>query len=160
MNELPPANVQPKGRHERGYLPHCDFSGRAQAVTFRLADSLPKDVIEKALQNLEDDDDRRKRYQTLLDSSLGSCALRGPTAAHAVMDALLFGHDTRYRLFAWVVMPNHVHVLFQPHPAFSMSAIVKGWKSVTSRQIQGKGQLWAPDYFDRMIRDSDHHDTC
>ena len=29
------------GWHERGYLPHCDFPGLVQFVTFRLADSMP-----------------------------------------------------------------------------------------------------------------------
>jgi hypothetical protein len=29
------------GWHERGYLPHCDYPGLVQFVTFRLADSMP-----------------------------------------------------------------------------------------------------------------------
>ena len=29
------------GWHERGYLPHCDFPGLVEFVTFRLADSMP-----------------------------------------------------------------------------------------------------------------------
>lgn len=34
-----------KGIHTRGYLPHWDFAKSTQAVTFRLADSVPADVI-------------------------------------------------------------------------------------------------------------------
>src|ERR687898_598900 len=37
---------QPKGWHSRGYLPHFDSPETVQFVTFRLADSLPRSVVE------------------------------------------------------------------------------------------------------------------
>jgi putative transposase len=41
----------------------------------------------------------------------------------------------RYSLVAWVVMPNHVHVLFQPVNGWSVAKIVASWKKFTAREI-------------------------
>ena len=38
--------TQAKGWHGRGYLPHFDSPETVQFVTFRLADSLPRDRME------------------------------------------------------------------------------------------------------------------
>ncbi|MCE2961411.1 MAG: hypothetical protein ACK5RZ_14100, partial [Akkermansiaceae bacterium] len=38
-----------RGWHDRGYLPHLELIGRATGITFRLADSLPKHVIEQGV---------------------------------------------------------------------------------------------------------------
>ena len=43
----------PRGWHSRGYLPHFDSAETIQFVTFRLADSLPRAVVE-ALRTRED----------------------------------------------------------------------------------------------------------
>src|SRR5438477_6794683 len=39
------ANPQHSGVHSRGYLPHVKREGAEYFVTFRLADSLPKEVL-------------------------------------------------------------------------------------------------------------------
>jgi len=62
-------------------------------------------------------------------------------------------------LRAWVVMPNHVHVLFKVGTA-SMSETVGAWKKHTGRlanKLLGKlGAFWAEDYFDIYMRDTEH----
>jgi REP element-mobilizing transposase RayT len=78
---------------------------------------------------------RRQRIQALLDSGLGSCVLGEAACAQIVQDSLLFGDGDRYHLFAWVVMPNHVHVLIEQIPGWPMSKVVQSWKRHTSRQI-------------------------
>jgi REP element-mobilizing transposase RayT len=67
---------------------------------------------------------RRQRIQALLDSGLGSCVLGEAACAQIVQDSLLFGDGDRYHLFAWVVMPNHVHVLIEQIPGWPMSKVV------------------------------------
>ena len=66
----------------------------------------------------------------------------------------------QYDLHAWVVMPNHVHVLFTPREGFELPAIVQAWKSVsarrTNRVLASRGRLWQEDYFDRFIRNARH----
>lgn len=56
-------------------------------------------------------------------------------------------------------MPNHVHVLLRQED--SLSKIIQQWKGATAHAINQhlnrQGQLWAEDYFDRVIRDEDHY---
>ena len=102
----------PKGWHSRGYLPHFDGGSIPQTVTFRLADSLPKAILDRwenelatmpeARASLE----RRERIEHYLDSGAGQCWLARPAIAETVENALLFFEGQRYELEAWVVMPN------------------------------------------------------
>lgn len=147
-----------KGWHSRGYLPHFDDARQIQSVTFRLADSLPSDK-----QHLLDDIKEKQRVrqiETLLDKGYGSCVLRDPACAQAVIDTLSARDDEDYRLLAWVIMPNHVHCLFEQREGVALGGIVKAWKRVSVSKINEiknrSGKLWAKDYFDRYIRDVDH----
>jgi putative transposase len=117
--------VNHKGWHSRGYLPHFDSAETVQFVTFRLADSLPRAVAEalaKLADNLAETDHK-------LDGGLGSCWLREPTIAQLVEEAIMHFDGERYRLLAWCVMPNHVHVVVESADGHSLGAIVRSWKS-------------------------------
>jgi REP element-mobilizing transposase RayT len=145
-----------KGWHSRGYLPHFDSAETVQFVTFRLADSLPKAVAEeltKLADNLAETDHK-------LDSGLGSCWLRRPFVAQTVEAAILYFDGKRYRLLAWCIMPNHVHVVVEPADGQTLGAIVHSWKSFSAKQANGilgrSGPFWHRDYFDRFIRDEGH----
>lgn len=146
--------------HSRGYLPHYDVHGLLQSITCRLADSLPVEVLHRLLQEEKDDLIRYKRIEQLLDTGHGACWLRQAAVANIVEHALLHGDGKRYRLLAWCVMPNHIHVLIETNFAYPVSKIVQGWKSYTARLINQhlgrSGSVWMRDYFDRYIRD-DHH---
>ncbi len=158
------------GWRYRGYLPHFDGHGVVQSVTFRLADSIPEDALRR-LQQWQELGLRcgRARHpvaqiqlelERLADAGHGECLLRQPAIAAIVVDALRHGDGTRYELDEWCVMPNHVHVLLEPTAA-SLGTIVGGWKSFTARQVNRlldrRGRVWMADYFDRYIRDADHH---
>ncbi|MGO9585452.1 MAG: transposase [Limisphaerales bacterium] len=101
------------GWHERGFLPHCDFPGLAQFITFRLADSMP--VSRRGdwehLLKIEDDREKRTKLEEYLDRGVGKCHLRDPRIARIAEVTMLHFHNERYELLAWCVMPNHVHVL-------------------------------------------------
>jgi REP element-mobilizing transposase RayT len=77
-----------------------------------------------------------------------------------VEQALLRFDGQRYHLHAWVVMPNHVHVLLTPLEGWTLSSVMHSWKSFTSKlanQVLGRrGKFWQEDYFDRYTRDSHH----
>ena len=169
-SQLRPAEKHESGRdvrdprghrfwYSRGYLPHCDVPGLLQAITFRLADSLPVDVLTR-MQQENNDTQRRKKIDTLLDAGHGACWLAQPDIAEIVEDALLHGDGKRYRLIAWCVMPNHVHVLIETMPGHALPKLVHSWKSFSAKRVNAKvgrtGKVWMPDYFDRFIRD-DHH---
>jgi REP element-mobilizing transposase RayT len=162
-----------KGWHRRGYIPHCDYGGLLQAVTFRLADSLPVTVVASWRRELEhflaDPDPVVKRSAEIVmrrkiaayeDAGHGCCLLRHPANAAIVQAALMLHHGIRYRLIEWCVMPNHVHVLFRSNEGFSLGKILQGWKGRSSAEInrlsEREGPLWMRDYHDRLIRDEDH----
>lgn len=123
FEEEPSTTRRSKGWYSRGYLPHVDAPGLIQHITFHLADSLPCAAIDRMRQEVESlaserqSVERRKRIHALLDSGLGSCVLQDADCASIVEGSLLFGDGGRYRLLAWIVMPNHVHVLIEQHDA-------------------------------------------
>jgi putative transposase len=145
-----------KGWHSRGYLPHFDSPETVQFVTFRLADSLPKAVI----GGLRLQDEVLQRLDHELDTGLGACWLRRPEVASLVEGALLHFDRERYRLLAWCLMPNHVHVVIEMLDGHSLSEIVGTWKSFTAKranaQLGRSGSFWHADYFDRYMRDEGH----
>ena len=146
--EIGDPGVNPGGANQwysRGYLPHFDSAVAVQHVTFHLADSLPVSVqerLEQAIRCLpseKQDAERRKRWDAWIDAGHGSCIMREPAAARIVQNAFLFFDGQRYRLLAWVVMPNHVHVLFQPVKGWTVAKIVASWKKFTATKICSSG---------------------
>jgi REP element-mobilizing transposase RayT len=128
-------------------------------------DSLPGDVWERLrsehARTAEDDGTPLfERADRALDESHGSCLLRQPRAASAVVEYLIAKSGVAYDLEAFVVMPNHVHVLVTARPNVhvgDMARILKGGSSFAVNKALGRtGNLWQRDYFDRVIRDSDH----
>ncbi len=159
LGARPSRPPQPRGWHSRGYVPHLDTPGLIQAVTFRLADSLPKQVW-AVLAERPEEEERRTLVERELDRGLGSCLLADPMNAAMVENAFLHFDGERYRLLAWVVMPNHVHVLVETREGWSVGNLVHSWKSFTANRISARrgrrGRVWQPDYFDRFIRDDRH----
>jgi REP-associated tyrosine transposase len=153
-----------RGWHERGFLPHRDEPGLTQFVTFRLADGFPAELQSEwqHLFQIEDDRQRRIQLEEYLDQGRGACALKEPAVARMVQDALQFFDQKRYELKAWVVMPNHVHVLFKI-TSVPMSKVLESWKKYTAHQanaILGKsGKFWQEEYWDTFIRDQQHEQT-
>ena len=153
----------------RGYLPHFDSPGLIQSITFRLADSLPRSVLglwQAELSALPEDQGElqmRKRVDALLDKGTGSCHLRRPEIAGTVEDALLHFDAKRYRLIAWCIMPNHVHVLTEMSGGFPLHGVVQTWKSFTAHKANAilglRGEFWMREYHDRYIRDARHFDA-
>jgi len=149
------------GWHENGYLPHRDEPGLTQFVTFRLADAFPEELREEweALLKIEDDRKRRTELEAYLDRGRGGCQLRRPDIAALVETSLLFRHEVQYELRAWVVMPNHVHLLFLVQDV-PMAQLVDAWKGFTAKEankiLGRKGKFWQDGYWDTYMRDDEH----
>ncbi|MGI5837673.1 MAG: REP-associated tyrosine transposase [Chloroflexota bacterium] len=159
----PPAKTDDTAAwRSRGYIPHFDYSGLVQMITYRLADALPKNKLAEFCEDLSKpmDAKARQRIEEYIDAGYGSCYLRDPRIAQTIETNLLHFDGIRYHLITWVVMPNHVHVLIEVLQGTSLSKIVQSWKSYTSKvanKLLGReGRLWQPDYFDRVIRDERH----
>ena len=156
--------------YSRSYLPHLDAARIVQGITLRLADSVPREVINSWREEisldrrLRNDRDRheelRQRIARYEDAGRGQCHLRRPEIATLVRDALTKFDGERYELLAWCVMPNHVHILIKQKQGFPLAEIVRSWKVFTAREanlILGRtGTFWMRDYHDRRIRDEAH----
>jgi len=149
------------GWHENGYLPHRDEPGLVQFVTFRLNDAFPGEVRSEweTLLRIEDDRKRRLELEAYLDRGRGECYLRRPDIARLVEGALRFFHGKRYDLRAWVVMPNHIHLLFQVQDV-PMTQLIDAWKGYTAKEanrvLGRKGKFWQDGYWDTFMRDNAH----
>jgi REP element-mobilizing transposase RayT len=77
-----------------------------------------------------------------------------------VQNVLLRSDGEEYRLSAWVVMPNHIHLLATRFENHTLADIMQSLKSITShkanRILKRTGQFWMLDYFDRYIRNAEH----
>lgn len=132
-------------------------------VTFRLADSIPKERL------AEWDEERRRwlvargkitrpdlqetlaeltpeerveylrqfgrRFHAMLDECHGTCALRLPACGRMMEEVLLHFDGVRYLLGEYVVMPNHVHVLMAPLAGYGVNGIVRSWKAHSAVRI-------------------------
>ena len=58
-------------------------------------------------------------------------------------------------LFAWCVMPDHVHLLLTPLYSWNLSKILQGIKGYTSREINKllnrKGSFWQDERADKIL---------
>ncbi len=160
----------------RRNLPHWQQEGRTYFVTFRLRDSLPQEKLEalrknraewldtnpepwSAAQSQEYHEMFSEKVQQWLDAGYGSCLLKDPALAQIVADALRHFDGERYDLVAWVVMPNHVHVLLTPRPGFALGRILHSWKSFSAHEINKQtgrqGDVWQHETYDHIVRDPD-----
>jgi REP element-mobilizing transposase RayT len=166
-------------------LPHLKREGASYFVTFRLAGTLPSEVLGRLKREREEliahalaakrpltwtEQDQLFRWystrvDTYLDAGHGECWLRQPELADLMASALRHFAGERYDLRAWVVMPNHVHAVVRPHPPVTLSKILQSWKGFTARQankILGRAgdSFWQEEAYDHLVRDDDDLHRC
>ncbi len=150
-----------RGWHQRGYLPHFDAPGVTQFVTFQLHDSFPvtrRGEFEAILKE-PDGSAKRQKLEAWLDRGHGECWLRRRDVAELVEQVLLQadGHD--FHMQAWVVMPNHVHLVVDVWDV-PLVKMINGWKGRSSRlanvHLNRSGKFWQEDYYDTLIREEAH----
>ena len=193
----------------RRNLPHIQPPGATFFVTFHLAGSLPRGVLQQwkteksRLLNLKNKShtapDERKTFEekeksdewkrqwfrkiekTLDDAQSGPVWLKDDQIAKVVADSMHYLDGKVYRLDAYCIMANHVHVVFTPLPLQSsetdavdlqddtaqthslcyntLSAIMRSLKGYTARkanQILGRrGAFWQHESYDHCVRNSD-----
>ena len=152
------------------HLPHWTCDGAVYHTVFRLADSIPQSKLDQWAEPRSCEEPgqptdqaqqearyrRTKEIDTWLDSGHGAAHLRQPAIAEIVVNALRHFDGDRYRLHAWCVMPNHVHVIVEPLGANPLSKIIHSWKSFTANSINRRlglsGALWQADAYNHIIR--------
>ena len=181
LDEIPLLDSHGEIVRTKTFLPHWQQEYRTYFVTFRLADSLPRTVLDQWTEErlawlgvnpepwtAEVERQYHARFsartEEWLDAGHGDCILRCPTNSEIVATALAFFEGQRCTQISWVVMPNHVHALFTLHKSHALDKLIRSWKIYTSREInratERSGALWQRDYFDRLIRDERHLINC
>jgi REP element-mobilizing transposase RayT len=159
--------------------------GGTYFVTFRQFGSLPQEVLlrfkqerEAILQHAmaakrpltwhEQEELFRwysNRVDKYLDEAHGVCYLRDSALAGLVAGAIAFFDGQRYELRAWVVMPNHAHVVVWPKPGHTLSDILHTWKSFTSHKINKRlpqkfVPFWQSESYEHLVRDDEDLHRC
>jgi REP element-mobilizing transposase RayT len=150
-----------RGWHQRGYLPHFDAPNVTQMVTYMLADSFPvtrRPEWEPILREPEFTVKRRK-LEEWLDRGHGKCWLRQSEVAATVENVILEGAGKDFQLEAWVIMPNHLHIVVHVWEV-PLARLVSIWKGKSARlanaELRRSGAFWQEDYFDTLIGNEEH----
>ena len=166
------------------YLPHWTREGATYSVIFRLADSLPQEVLQGWLEERErlikrakkksialpkaDEKNLQKLFsekiEKCLDSGIGECWLKRDDVAQLVANAMMEFDGERYDLIAWCIMPNHVHVIVRPTAGNTLPEILHSWKSFSAKHanklLERTGTFWQTESYDHLIRDAADYYHC
>jgi replication-associated recombination protein RarA len=166
----------PIGRLRGGNLPHWRQDGAMYFVTWRTADSMPRERVDQWMQqrdawlkahpepwSMRDEEEYYRlfpdRWEAWLDEGHGECLLAGPEVRQIVEEVLRHDDGTKYRLEDFIVMPNHVHVLVSPLGKHTLSEITQAWKSTAAYRVnkllQGTGTFWQKESFDHIVRSAE-----
>ena len=145
----------------RRHLPHLQPPGATLFIAFRLAGSIPAEVlqqlraeadrVEAILARISDPKERTERayleqrrlfgkWDTALDTAQsGPFWLRDSRVAGLVAESMHHRDGWVYDLVAYCIMPNHVHVVYTPLPKedgtyHAMSAIMHSLKLYTASE--------------------------
>lgn len=156
-----------------GHLPHWHQDEKIQFVTFRLVDSISYTKRQELLSLVEEytqthpkpwNADTKKEFnryigpmfERYLHNGFGCCALSRPDCRDILKEALWHGDGIDYLLYAYVIMPNHVHILIQPLDDQKLEKIMQSIKRYSSFSINKllarSGPLWMRESFDRIVR--------
>lgn len=154
-------------------LPHRLPPGELIFITFRLAGSLPQQMLERLqsearlLQESCGPDPaaqyaERKKYfgrfdDLLAGSTHGPTWLRQPEIAAVVAQALHYPDGKEYNLQCYCIMPNHIHLVVElPEGAPSLAKtlqLLKGYSSRQANQLLGRsGGFWQAESYDHVVR--------
>jgi putative transposase len=145
-------------RHYERRLPHWDTVDEPLFVTFRLHGSLPAHRVFPP-ESLTRSAKAFVVMDRLLDRGrTGPSYLRHPEVAELVVAALQAGERKfhRYQLHAFVVMPNHIHLLVTPKVvAMHWVAPLKGFTAYRANELLGNrgSAFWQDESYDHLVRD-------
>jgi REP element-mobilizing transposase RayT len=151
-------------------LPHWQQGEVIQFITFRLADSMPRTKLRQWQEELvvwktqhpepwtneTEQEYHRKftwRLENWLDEGHGACIFTDPDKRDILQRTLMHDQGTKANHHAWVIIPNHIHLLFTP--LVPLEKLMQSWKGISARRI-GLGSIWQPNYRDTLIRDASH----
>jgi len=77
--------------------------------------------------------------------------------ARLMLSTLNHYDGTGYKLHAFVIMPDHLHLLISPFESVEKSVqLIKGGFSFRAkRELEWKGEIWQPGFTDHRVRDEE-----
>jgi putative DNA methylase len=136
-------------------LPHWQPDRVPIFLTWRLCGTLPAFRVDA------DTSTAGRRFadvdQALGRASSGPRWLSRPEIAACVVEALRYGENIlkHYELAAYVVMPNHVHVVVRPKTAIArITQSLKGFTGREANRLLGRtgSPFWQDESYDRWVR--------
>ena len=148
-------------------LPHFQPVEATFFVTFRLAGSIPKDVIRRLRENhqlLEKGILQQKRLFADVDAFLDSNPnepywCRENAVAEIVIEAIHYRDTKQYDLQAYTIMPNHVHMMMTLLPGapvlFKVMQHLKRISAKSSNKFLSRtgSEFWEDESYDHVVRD-------
>ena len=176
----------------RRNLPHWRPPGVPLFITYCLSESLPQkalDELERERQiliNLSKDSATDQKvnidkklfaiWDQYLDKDNDKQWLADPKIAKVIQENIYHHLGEKYLLWAYVIMPNHVHILLQPtekierqfsaenndKPYYgkdALSVILHSLRSYTANKanklLGRSGRFWHPEAYDHWVRNDD-----
>ena len=161
-------------------LPHYQPKQGVYFITFRLAFAIPQkylNALNEFRARLEDNaspdnsENRvmiKKKLIAFMDGAYTECPSElsltaDPAIATIVGEKIQSLHGSMYYLYAYTIMPNHVHLVIKPNPdrdnAVSLADIMKQIKGSTARSINllldRTGSIWYHEYYDYWVRNQE-----
>jgi len=154
-------------------LPHRLPPGEAIFLTFRLAGSLPQQLLmqwreEDALTHnrlelsAEQRYEQQKRYFGHFDAQLaradcGPTWLAQPEVAAVVVQSMRYFDGKGYDLLSYCLMPNHVHLVvrlpLEAPPLVKTLQRLKGYTATQANKLLKRtGAFWQAESYDHVVR--------
>jgi type I restriction enzyme R subunit len=176
-----------QGLFRRRHLPHWDVADAAYFITSCLHGSIPASGLREVEVYRRELESRPRppttteldwehhihkllfaRLDTILDGQPAVRHFENPAVAEIVRDGIYHFANVRYHLIAYVIMPSHLHWVFQPIPSWCETlppgrspreVIMHSLKSFTATRcnlvLGRRGTFWQDESFDHWIRSDD-----
>ncbi|WP_019613761.1 transposase [Psychromonas ossibalaenae] len=138
------------------HLPHFDTITHYQFITFRTNDSTDAFLHKLSVQN-QPNNKKQLQADCHLDTSYLGAYLNDDVLLY-LCEFIKSKNRELYQLIAFVIIPNHVHLLIKPLKSLPvLMHSIKGASAKSINEIIGRsGPFWAAEYYDKAIRDEKH----
>ena len=169
-------------RFYRRHLPHLELPDVDYFLTFRLAGSLPTPVARRSIIELQGKAEvsrsktpgrapqlptpsyrlhRIRNFQQIVHPGApGPRWLANPEVASIVKEALHYRDGSQFTLYAFCIMPNHIHIACHtgvrdssPMPIIDLLANFKWYTALKCNKVLHRsGAFWLQEGYDHVIR--------
>ncbi len=153
----------------RRNLPHIQPDDGLFAITYRIKGSIPKSVIdyyeeeyEKAITKSKEEILAKELFFDITDSYLDRGEshnyLLKDTISQIVINSLEYYAGRYYKLIAYCIMSNHVHIIidklgFENASLTAIFGSIKGYSAnLINRELGRDGYFWSAEIYDHIIR--------